>query len=67
MEEVEVSEDLELLADFVLDVVVLRAKFCQLICVAVHFGKCEFIFDYRATREKQERPGGRCSVGAKGR
>jgi hypothetical protein len=27
-EEVEVSEDLELLADFVLDVVVLRVEFC---------------------------------------
>jgi len=44
LEEVEVAEDLELLADFVVDVVVLRVEFGQLVCVAVHFGKYKFIF-----------------------
>jgi len=48
-EEVQVAKDLELLADFVVDVMVLRVEFGQLVCVVVHFGEYKFIFVQRAT------------------
>jgi hypothetical protein len=43
-EEAEVAEDLELLADFVADVGVVRMQLCQVVGVSIYLGEGEFEF-----------------------
>ncbi len=57
IEEAEVAEDLELLADFVADVGVVGMEFGQNVGVSVDVGESEFEFAYRVDHlEHVERP-----------